>query len=110
MTKKKTNKNTVVNPIKTSDIKLFFKEGYYVIVYNILFFVGIILTFSSLLSFDHHRSCDGGLKLTDHYSCTNPAFYYEYSIDAIVVFVVGILLMAFWYLKRNTQIYYGDGN
>ena len=109
MVKKKTKKKDGAKvSVKKSDIKLFLQESYYIVMYNILLFVGIIFTFSSFLSFDHHRYCDGGVVLTDHYSCTNSAVYYEYDTTTIVLFITGVLLIAFWYLRRNTQIYYGE--
>lgn len=88
---------------KRSNTALVLKSYYYFIIDNISLFMGVAFISFSLLCFDHGRYCDG--TEADYYGCVNSATYYEYDWKIILLFVVGTLLVTFWYLKQKAQVY-----
>jgi len=75
------------------------KEYYYVMKDNITLFLGLILISSGILSFRSDRYCEGNPN--DYYGCVNPATYYYYSTTTIVIIVMGVLMLAFWRLRKR---------
>ncbi|MCK5027809.1 MAG: hypothetical protein KAS07_05315 [Candidatus Pacebacteria bacterium] len=100
------NDDTMLSIIRLSKWFGVLEESYYLIINNILLFLGVGFMSFSLLSFKHGRYCDG--TPTDHYSCLNSATFYEYTPGIIFLFVIGALLVSYWYIKRTTTVYYGE--
>ena len=91
---------------KSLNIILVLKSYYYLIIDNITLFTGVTFVSFSLLNFKHGRYCDG--TIADYYDCVNSATYYEYDWKIILLFVIGTLLITFWYLKQKAQVDYEE--
>ncbi len=98
--------SNIVKKIWWESIMPVFREYYYLIVDNLMLFVGVVLVSSSILNFDHSRYCDG--LRSDNYACVNSATIYDYSTSTILLFVLGFLCITLWYVKRTTPIVYEE--
>jgi hypothetical protein len=83
----------------SSGIKLFFEELRWYVRVHATLFIGAILTVGGVLSFESGRYCDG--STSDHFACTNPSTYYDYSLLTTILIVVGVCLILLWWLKQR---------
>ena len=104
MTKKKDQKEKH-ELSKTKSLNGFLDALYYsaredslIIKNNLNLFLGLGISIYAFLNFSSSRYCEG--NTATHFSCTHPATYYFYETNTIFLFILGIFLIALWYLKR----------